>query len=119
MQLTYQRQDLTTQITYGKPLARSIEDVLPDNRHVIILTNQRYYDQFFQKIQQAFPTNDIDWYIARNQLYCNHLEEMMEFLQFLGRFPSSERYLFIAFGNEGVVQLTGFLQRTVMLSGEF
>ncbi|MEK2534303.1 hypothetical protein WN873_01770 [Tetragenococcus halophilus] len=119
MQLTYQREDLTTQITYGKPLARSIEDVLPDNRHVIILTNQRYYDQFFQKIQQAFPTNDIDWYIARNQLYCNHLEEMTEFLQFLGRFPSSERYLFIAFGNEGVVQLTGFLQRTVMLSGEF
>lgn len=119
MQLTYQRQDLTTQVIYGELLARSIREALPADKHVIILTNQRYYDQFFQKIQQAFPHSFIDWYICRNQLYCNHLEELTEFLQFLGGFPQSNEYLFVAFGNEGVVQLTGFLQKTVLHSGEF
>lgn len=119
MQLTYQRQDLTTQITYGELLKNSVSEILTKNKHVIILTNQRYYDQFFQKIQQTFPHNAIDWYISRNQLYCNHLEEMTEFLQFLGKFSLAEEYLFVAFGNEGVVQLTGFLQKTVLFSGEF
>ncbi|MDN6640350.1 MAG: hypothetical protein L0L10_06165 [Tetragenococcus sp.] len=119
MRLTYQRSGLMTQMTYGKPLARSIGELLQDDRHVIILTNQRYYDQFFEKIQQAFPHNVIDWYICRNQLYCNHLEELTAFLQFLGKFPRSKQYLFVAFGNEGVVQLTGFIQKTALLTGEF
>ncbi|GAA3024395.1 hypothetical protein [Tetragenococcus solitarius] len=120
MQFTYQRQDLNTQITYGELLKKSIEQLLTTtDRHVIVLTNQRYYDQFFQKIQQAFCHHVVDWYIARNQLYCNHLEEMTEFLQFLGKFSPTEKYVFVAFGNEGVVQLTGFLQKTVLLSGEF
>lgn len=119
MQLTYQRQELTTQITYGQTLVQSIGKMLPTVRHVIILTNQRYYDQFFEKVQHAFFHNNIDWYICRNQLYCNHLEELTEFLQFLNRFSRANEYLFIAFGNEGVIQLTGFLQQTSLFAAKF
>jgi len=119
MQLTYQRQDLTTQITYGQPLTKSIGEVLPPARHVIILTNQRYYEQFFEKVQRAFSHNNIDWYICRNQLYCNHLEELTEFLQYLSRFSRTSEYLFIAFGNEGVIQLTGFLQQTSLFAAKY
>lgn len=119
MQLTYQRQELTTQITYGQPLTKSIGEVLPTARHVIILTNQRYYDQFFEKVQRAFSPNNIDWYICRNQLYCNHLEELTELLQYLSRFSRTNEYLFIAFGNEGVIKLTGFLQRTSLFAAKY
>lgn len=116
MQITYQKE---TTIVYGEVLSTSISSSMFEGKHVIVLTNQRYYDRFFEKIQRMFSSEPIDWYVCSNLVYGNHLQEFMDVLQFLGKFPPTKEYLFVAFGNEGVVQLTGFLQRTTILKGEF
>lgn len=120
MEKSYQKDQLTTQIFYGETLNKSINPAASDNLHVIILTNQKYYDRSFEKISQLFKNAyDIDWYVCRNQTYCNNLEELMNLLHFLERFPSNRNYLFCGYGNEGVMQLTGFLAQTTVLPGHY
>lgn len=119
MQMTYQKKQLETQITYGEILTTSIQPEMYQGKHLIILTNQRYYDHFFEKIHGVFADVPIDWYICRNQLYANTLEEWMSLLDYLEKFSRKETYLLIAIGNAGVVELTGFLQRVSLLKSTF
>ncbi len=119
MQLEYVKNNRQTTIVYGEILSTSIEPQMFAGKHVIVLTNQRYYDRFFEKIQRIFSSQPIDWYVCSNLIYGNHVQEFMDVLQFLGNFSPTKDYLFLAFGNEGVIQLTGFLQRTTILSGNF
>ena len=119
MQIHYQNAQQKTKITYGASLSASIDTSQIAEKHLVILTNQRYYEHFFEKMPTLFKKNRIDWYICRNQLYANTLEEWMSLLHFLEPFPKSKEYLFIALGNAGVVELTGFLQQVSILSGTF
>ncbi|HLQ39823.1 MAG TPA: hypothetical protein VK118_02525 [Tetragenococcus sp.] len=119
MKLLFERSKLHSQINYGELLTSSVKSYVLQDQHVIVLTNQRYYDRFFQKIEQSFPENKIDCYICRNQLYCNNLDELKEVLIFLSQFPPSAKYLLLAFGNEGVVELTGFLQKNILLDADY
>lgn len=119
MQINYQKAQQKTKITYGETLSASIGASQFAEKHLIILTNQRYYEHFFEKMPALFKKNQMDWYICRNSLYANTLEEWMSLLRFLEPFPKSKEYLFIALGNAGVVELTGFLQQVSILSGEF
>lgn len=119
MQLDYSKKENTAQIIYGETLSSSINAELFKNKHIIILTNQRYYDRFFEKIHRVFAPQTIDWYICSNLLYGNHLQEFMDVLHFLGKFSPTKEFLFVAFGSEGVIQLTSFLQKTTVLSGTF
>lgn len=119
MQLFYPKEESNTAIVYGEVLSTSISSEMFIGKHIIILTNQRYYDRFFEKIQRIFSSQSMDWYVCSNLVYGNHLQEFMDVLNFLGNFSPIEEYLFIAFGNEGVVQLAGFLQKTTVLKGEF
>ncbi len=119
MQLNYQKNNATTAIVYGEILSSSIHPEMFANKHIIVLTNQRYYDHFFEKIQHIFSPQTIDWYVCSNLIYGNHVRELMDILDFLGQFFPNEEYLFVAFGNEGVIQLTGFIQKTTILSGDF
>ncbi|BCA85507.1 hypothetical protein EsVE80_10300 [Enterococcus saigonensis] len=120
MEKSYQKGQFSTRIFYGETLNKSIDPITSDNLHVIILTNQKYYDRSFEKISQLFKrARDIDWYICRNQTYCNNLEELMNLLHFLERFPQNRNYLFCGYGNEGVMQLTGFLAQTTILPSNY
>lgn len=119
MQLTYQKTKKQSTIVYGEILSASIKPEMFQNKHIIIVTNQRYYDRFFEKIQHIFSPQPIDWYVCSNLIYGNNVRELMDILDFLGRFPPNKEYLFIAFGNEGVIQLTGFVQKTTILPGDF
>ncbi|KAF1305461.1 hypothetical protein IV487_09960 [Enterococcus saccharolyticus] len=119
MQLNYKKKTKETTIVFGEILSTSIKRDMYQGKHIIIFTNQRYYDRFFDKIQRLFSTQTIDWYVCSNLLYSNHVQEMMDILHFLEPFSPQENYLFIGFGNEGVMQLTGFLQQTTILKAEF
>lgn len=119
MQLTYQKEHLATTITYGEILTTSIQPAMYQGKHLIILTNQRYYDHFFEKIQGVFREAPIDWYICRNQLYANTLDEWMSLLDYLEKFSTKKEYLLIAIGNAGVVELAGFLQKVSLLRSTF
>ena len=120
MELVYEQKDTQAFVTFGEPLNKAIPADFGKGRHVIILTNQKYYDRSFEKITQLFQQSlDIDWYICRNQLYSNNMQEFQEILAFLERFPRNQKYLFCSYGNEGVTALTGFLEKTSVLSSEF
>ena len=119
MELNYTQKSQQALISYGEPLARVLTPAMMQGKHIIILTNQRYYDYFFDKIYSLFASQSVDWYVCSNLVYGNHLQEMTAVLSFLGRFSVQEEYLFVAFGNEGVVQLTGFLHETSILKSEF
>ena len=119
MDLSYTQGLHQTAITYGEPLVSALASDRIVGKHVIILTNQRYYDYFFEKIYGLFAKQPVDWYVCSNLVYGNHLQELTSVLEFLGRFSTQEDYLFLAFGNEGVVQLTGFLHATSILQSEF
>ena len=82
MQMTYQQAGLATTITYGEILTSSIQPAMYQDKAVIVITNQRYYDHFFEKIQGVFAETTVDWYICRNQLYANTLDEWMGLFQF-------------------------------------
>lgn len=120
MEISYQQQHFHSKIIYGETLKRAIPKTAAKGKHVIILTNQRYYDRSFEKISRFFEEAlDLDWYICGNDLYCNKLSELMDLLNFLERFPQNREYLLVAYGNEGVMQLTGFTAETTLLATEF
>ena len=120
MKKSYQKNHFTTAIFYGETLNKSIHFKSNSIQHVIIITNQKYYDRSFEKINQLFKgIDEIDWYVCRNQTYCNNVEELMSLLQFLERFPKNRHYLFCAYGNEGVMQLTGFVAQTTVLKSQY
>lgn len=119
MKIQYQKGTLHTVITYGEILSMSIQQSWFEGKHVIILTNQRYYDRFFEKMEQLFLNQPVDWYIFRNQLYVNTLEEWSNLLAYLDSFSVDKSYLFVAFGSIGVIEMTGFLQKVSVLKGEF
>ena len=119
MRIQYQKEALQTQITYGEILSTSIQPAWLKGKHVIILTNQRYYDAFFEKMEQLFLNQPVDWYIFRNQLYVNTLEEWSGLLSYLAHFSTDKEYIFVAFGSTGVIELTGFLQQVSVLKGDF
>ena len=90
MQLEYVKNNRQTTIVYGEILSTSIEPQMFAGKHVIVLTNQRYYDRFFEKIQRIFSSQPIDWYGCSNLIYGNHVQEFMDVLQFLGNFSPTK-----------------------------
>ncbi|MHC5267559.1 hypothetical protein ACYSNO_00025 [Enterococcus sp. LJL98] len=117
--MNYRQATLESSITYGEILTTSIQPTMYQGKHVIILTNQRYYDRFFEKIQGVFSSVAMDWYVCRNQLYANTLEEWMSLLAYLEQFSRKKAYLLVAIGNAGVVELAGFLQKVSLLDSTF
>lgn len=109
----------SSKIIYGETLAASLPHLPYQNKHLLIVTNQRYYDLFSQKINQLLQESaDIDWYICPNQRNCNTLAELTSILNFISNFIHTD-FVFIAFGNEGVVELTNYLQKNSLLKSDF
>lgn len=120
MELVYRQEHKQSLVTFGEPLNKAVPKDFARQRHVIILTNQKYYDRSFEKITQLFQHSlDIDWYICRNQLYSNNMQEFQDILAFLERFPRNRNYLFCSYGNEGVTALTGFLDQVSLFNSSY
>ncbi|MBM9833665.1 hypothetical protein IAG15_21250, partial [Enterococcus faecalis] len=83
---------------------------------VIILTNQRYYDRFSEKLTRLFLPREVNWYICTNQMYCNNFSEFKAAMDFFGRFSKQEPLLIVGFGNEGVLALSSFIHATSVLT---
>ena len=67
MQMTYQQAGLATTITYGEILTSSIQPAMYQDKAVIVITNQRYYDHFFEKIQASLlKRRSIGTFVATN-----------------------------------------------------
>lgn len=120
LEIIYEKKSYVTKVIYGETFAATLPSLDYRNKHLIIITNQRYYDLFSEKINQLLHLNrSIDWYICTNQTRCNTIEELNHLILFLSRFAQEDEYLFLAFGNEGVVELTSFVQKNAVLKGEF
>lgn len=120
MELVYRQDHKQSLVTFGEPLNKAVPKDFGAGSHVIILTNQKYYDRSFEKITQLFQHSlDIDWYICRNQLYSNNMQEFQAILAFLERFPRNQKYLFCSYGNEGVTALTGFLDQVSLFDSSY
>ncbi|MDH6365630.1 3-dehydroquinate synthetase [Enterococcus sp. PF1-24] len=120
VEVNYQKGQLESLVIYGETFAATLPLLDCKNKHVIFISNQRYYDLFSEKINQLLKESLlIDWYICPNQSHCNTLKELNQLLDFIQRFPEAEDYLFFAFGNEGVIQLTSYLQKNTLLKGDF
>lgn len=119
MDQTYEIDHYTSRVIYGETLASIISRESVSEKHIIVVTNQRYYDLFLEKITGLFPaTIAMDWYICNNSPQCNTLEELTLLIDFTTRFSKTEEYLFIGLGNEGVMDLIGFYQGTTVLTSE-
>ncbi|KAF1298085.1 hypothetical protein BAU15_09560 [Enterococcus sp. JM4C] len=119
MERVYKKHEYQCRVVYGEMFASQLQQTPVTNKRVIIVTNQRYYDRFSQKLGQLFSNySDVDWYICTNSAHCNNLDELTALLNFTAKFSQEMSYLFVAFGNEGVMKLTGFFQKVSVLSGE-
>lgn len=119
-EVVYQKDHFKTKVIYGETFASTLPSLDTANQHVVIIANQRYYDLFSDKINQLLLRHaKVDWYICMNQTHCNTMEEMQSLLTFLTRFSQEEEYLFLAFGNEGVVDLTSYIQKNSVLKSRF
>lgn len=117
MELTYVQGQQQTVITYGETFASWIKNNNYKEKHLILLTNQRYYDLFSDKIIQLFGIDqELDWYICKNDSHCNNLSELESVLVFLTDFNKRKEFLFLGIGNEGAMKLTSFLHKTTPFS---
>ncbi|MBF8807839.1 MAG: hypothetical protein IC227_05110 [Enterococcus lacertideformus] len=117
MEIDYQVQEEKAKIYYGETLASQLKTIMID-QPILFLTNQRYYDLFADKINQKFLNpSEIDWYICANT-QCNHLTELSNLVTFAKRYPESQSFLIIGFGNEGVMDLAGFFQKHTSLTAK-
>ncbi|MGM0124494.1 hypothetical protein IGI37_001872 [Enterococcus sp. AZ194] len=119
MERIYRKNRYQCRVVYGEMFATQLKHEAYKEKHVVIVTNQRYYDRFSQKLLQLFSGyTEVDWYICTNSAHCNNLDELTGLLNYAARFPQEAEYLFVAFGNEGVMKLTGFFQKVTVLNGE-
>ncbi|MBO0468221.1 hypothetical protein JZO73_11845 [Enterococcus plantarum] len=119
MELVYKKNQLQTTIIYGETFASHIKSASFDSKHLFLITNQRYYDLFSEKLIQLFDDKqELDWYICKNDSHCNNMKELESLLAFLSNFDQQQEFLFLGVGNEGVVQLTHFLHETSVLTSD-
>jgi 3-dehydroquinate synthetase len=116
MEFLFSRKDQETQILYGETLNAVLRTQEIENNQVLILTNQRYYDRFSEKLTRLFLPKEVSWYICTNQMYCNNFTEFQAFMNFLSQFSKQENYLIVGFGNEGVLALSSFVHYTSILT---
>lgn len=120
MEVSFVQKNVVATVSFGEPLNQVVPREKISGRHVIVFTNQKYYDRSFEKISGLFSEAcEVDWYICTNQVYCNNLTELMSLMQFLASFPQEHHYLFCGFGNEGVMALSGFVQKTSVLDADY
>lgn len=101
-------------LTYGETFTSKLRKEAPFATHVVLIANQRYYDLFAEKISHAFTSEtQLDWYICRNDAHCNNLTELEGLLSFFEDIQQQAPFLLIGLGNEGVLQLTAFLNETM------
>ncbi|MGX7243318.1 hypothetical protein ACWOC1_00565 [Enterococcus quebecensis] len=119
MEIVYEKNQLRTTIVYGETFASQLKSISLGSKHIFLITNQRYYDLFSEKLVQLFDDKkEIDWYICKNDVHCNNIKELESLLAFLADFEQQQEFLFLGVGNEGVVQLTNFLHKTSILTSE-
>lgn len=116
MEVVFYRNEQETQISYGETLASVMKEQSIEPQQVIILTNQRYYDRFSEKVTRLFLPREVNWYICTNQMYCNNFSEFKAAMDFFGRFSKQESLLIVGFGNEGVLALSSFIHATSVLT---
>ncbi|WP_206912146.1 hypothetical protein IGL98_001783 [Enterococcus sp. DIV0840] len=117
MELVYEKNQLQTTIIYGETFASQIKSASFEPKHLFLITNQRYYDLFSEKLIQLFDDKqELDWYICKNDSHCNNMNELESLLAFLADFDQQQDFLFLGVGNEGVIQLTNFLHETSVLN---
>jgi len=116
MEAVFYRNEQETQISYGETLASVMKEQSIEPQQVIILTNQRYYDRFSEKVTRLFLPREVNWYICTNQMYCNNFSEFKAAMDFFGRFSKQESLLIVGFGNEGVLALSSFIHATSVLT---
>ncbi|MDA9470284.1 hypothetical protein [Enterococcus sp. 5H] len=116
MEKIYKKSRFQSTIIYGETFASQIKHNSTNGKHIFLITNQRYYDLFSEKLVQLFENKQaLDWYICKNDARCNNLNELENLLAFLADFNLQEEYLFLGVGNEGVIQLTNFLHQSAVL----
>ncbi|MFD1899648.1 hypothetical protein [Enterococcus termitis] len=117
MERIYIKDHLTTTISYGETFASQLKASPVKATHIFLITNQRYYDLFADKLIQFFDLGqEIDWFICKNDAYCNNMSELENLLAFISDFDQQQDFLFLGIGNEGVIQLTSFLHSTSVLT---
>lgn len=116
MEFLFSRAQQETVILYGETLASVLREQKVVAEQVIIFTNQRYYDRFYEKLTRLFLPNSVSWYICTNQVYCNNFTEFTHGMDFLGHYPKQSRVLIVGFGNEGIMALSSFIHATAVLN---
>ncbi len=116
MEFLFSRAQQETVILYGETLASVLREQKVVAEQVIIFTNQRYYDRFYEKLTRLFLPKAVSWYICTNQVYCNNFTEFTHGMDFLGHYPKQSRVLIVGFGNEGIMALSSFIHATAVLN---
>ncbi len=104
-------------VLYGDTLSRLLnEEKKRVHKPIIfVLTNERYYDEYYNKINQfALDPQSIHWHICSNDRHCNQYEELQMILKYFNDFSASSEITVIAIGNAGICQLAGFYANTTI-----
>lgn len=105
MELIYRKNQLQSKIIYGETFASQLKSVSLRSKHLFLITNQRYYELFSDKLIQLFDDKqEINWYICKNDAGCNNMKEFESLVAFLADFDQQQEFLFLGVGNEGVIQ---------------
>ncbi|MDT2613767.1 hypothetical protein [Enterococcus dongliensis] len=119
MEVTYQNNQARTRIIYGETVASMLRKKNLENKQILFCGNQRYYDLYAEKLRQFVPkTSSHDWFIIPNNRYCNTMVNFQELIYFLDRFSRQKETLFLGIGNEGVIELLGFVYHVTTFQAE-
>ncbi|MCB5955680.1 hypothetical protein [Enterococcus sp. CWB-B31] len=113
MEVLYEKDEQQSLVVYGETVASLLKEEQFEEKHILLVTNQKYYDLFSDKLIRLFNhRQNLDWYICSNDAHCNNFSELASLLAFIGAFPISKDYMLIGIGNEGVMHLSSFIDRT-------
>ncbi len=115
----YQYHKKATCITYGETIASMLRKKDLANKQILFCGNQRYYDLYAEKLRQFVPSSSThEWFILTNNRYCNTMDNFQELIYFLERFSRQQELIIFSLGNEGVMELLGFVQHVTKFKSE-
>ncbi|MGX7419239.1 hypothetical protein ACWOFR_10620 [Carnobacterium gallinarum] len=105
---------------FGAPLTQLIEnqhELFKQTSHFLIIVNQTNYDSYYEKIQLLLRKQRQQyWYVCPNNSQSSNLAEFERVLSYSIEMELDTQVCVIAFGDAGVIQLSGFFS-SVYLGG--
>ncbi|SBO17708.1 hypothetical protein [Carnobacterium divergens] len=111
MQQQVHQADGASTVFFGETLNKLVIDqmsLFQDTEQVLIVTNQKTYERYYEKLSLLFKRQELFWYICPNSIEAKSFKELLALMTYCGEIHLKKKSFIIAFGTEPVIQLASF-----------